>query len=29
MDKLGRREVRVSDRGLRHGVLIDRFGEAQ
>jgi exopolyphosphatase / guanosine-5'-triphosphate,3'-diphosphate pyrophosphatase len=29
MDKLGRREVRVSDRGLRHGVLIERFGEAQ
>jgi exopolyphosphatase/guanosine-5'-triphosphate,3'-diphosphate pyrophosphatase len=29
MDKLGRREVRVSDRGLRHGVLMDRFGEAQ
>jgi exopolyphosphatase / guanosine-5'-triphosphate,3'-diphosphate pyrophosphatase len=29
MDKLGSQEVRVSDRGLRHGVLIDRFGEAQ
>ena len=29
MDKLGRQEVRVSDRGLRHGVLIERFGEAQ
>jgi exopolyphosphatase/guanosine-5'-triphosphate,3'-diphosphate pyrophosphatase len=29
MDKLGQQEVRVSDRGLRHGVLIDRFGEAQ
>jgi exopolyphosphatase / guanosine-5'-triphosphate,3'-diphosphate pyrophosphatase len=29
MDRLGSRDVRVSDRGLRHGVLIDRFGEAQ
>jgi exopolyphosphatase/guanosine-5'-triphosphate,3'-diphosphate pyrophosphatase len=29
MDKLGKQELRVSDRGLRHGVLIDRFGEAQ
>ncbi len=29
MEKLGKQEVRVSDRGLRHGVLIDRFGEAQ
>jgi len=26
MDKLGARSVTVSDRGLRHGVLVDRFG---
>jgi exopolyphosphatase / guanosine-5'-triphosphate,3'-diphosphate pyrophosphatase len=26
MDKLGRDALSVSDRGLRHGVLIDRFG---
>ena len=26
MDKLGRRTVTVSDRGLRHGLLVDRFG---
>jgi exopolyphosphatase/guanosine-5'-triphosphate,3'-diphosphate pyrophosphatase len=26
MDKLGARTVTVSDRGLRHGVLVDRFG---
>jgi exopolyphosphatase/guanosine-5'-triphosphate,3'-diphosphate pyrophosphatase len=28
MDKLGQDRVSVSDRGLRHGVLIERFGEA-
>lgn len=27
MDKLGQGRVSVSDRGLRHGVLIERFGE--
>jgi exopolyphosphatase/guanosine-5'-triphosphate,3'-diphosphate pyrophosphatase len=27
MDKLGKREVTVSDRGLRHGVLAERFGD--
>ena len=26
MDKLGCDSVTVSDRGLRHGVLIERFG---
>jgi exopolyphosphatase / guanosine-5'-triphosphate,3'-diphosphate pyrophosphatase len=26
MDKLGRDALSVSDRGLRHGVLVDRFG---
>jgi len=26
MDKLGRSAVMVSDRGLRHGLLVDRFG---
>ncbi|MGC2110446.1 MAG: Ppx/GppA phosphatase family protein [Candidatus Korobacteraceae bacterium] len=26
MDKLGKDTLRVSDRGLRHGLLIDRFG---
>jgi exopolyphosphatase/pppGpp-phosphohydrolase len=26
MDKLGRRELTVSDRGLRHGLLAERFG---
>ena len=26
MDKLGKEELSVSDRGLRHGLLIDRFG---
>jgi exopolyphosphatase/guanosine-5'-triphosphate,3'-diphosphate pyrophosphatase len=26
MDKLGRETLRVSDRGLRHGLLTDRFG---
>jgi exopolyphosphatase / guanosine-5'-triphosphate,3'-diphosphate pyrophosphatase len=26
MDKLGQRTLTVSDRGLRHGLLIDRFG---
>jgi exopolyphosphatase/guanosine-5'-triphosphate,3'-diphosphate pyrophosphatase len=26
MDKLGAQELTVSDRGLRHGVLIERFG---
>jgi exopolyphosphatase/guanosine-5'-triphosphate,3'-diphosphate pyrophosphatase len=26
MDKLGKDEMSVSDRGLRHGLLIDRFG---
>jgi exopolyphosphatase/guanosine-5'-triphosphate,3'-diphosphate pyrophosphatase len=26
MDKLGKSSLSVSDRGLRHGVLIDRFG---
>jgi exopolyphosphatase/guanosine-5'-triphosphate,3'-diphosphate pyrophosphatase len=26
MDKLSQRTVRVSDRGLRHGLLVDRFG---
>jgi exopolyphosphatase/guanosine-5'-triphosphate,3'-diphosphate pyrophosphatase len=25
MDKLGRDRLSVSDRGLRHGLLIDRF----
>lgn len=27
MDKLGLDAIRVSDRGLRHGLLIERFGE--
>ena len=26
MDKLGQETFTVSDRGLRHGLLIDRFG---
>ena len=26
MEKLGQRAVTVSDRGLRHGVLAERFG---
>jgi len=26
MDKLGRDSLVVSDRGLRHGLLLDRFG---
>ena len=26
MDKLGQQRLTVSDRGLRHGLLIDRFG---
>jgi exopolyphosphatase / guanosine-5'-triphosphate,3'-diphosphate pyrophosphatase len=26
MDKLGQQTLTVSDRGLRHGLLIDRFG---
>ncbi len=26
MDKLGKSSLSVSDRGLRHGLLIDRFG---
>jgi len=26
MDKLGHDRFTVSDRGLRHGVLIERFG---
>ena len=26
MDKLGRSELTVSDRGLRHGLLAERFG---
>jgi exopolyphosphatase/guanosine-5'-triphosphate,3'-diphosphate pyrophosphatase len=26
MDKLGRDALTVSDRGLRHGVLLERFG---
>jgi exopolyphosphatase/guanosine-5'-triphosphate,3'-diphosphate pyrophosphatase len=26
LDKLGRESLTVSDRGLRHGVLIERFG---
>jgi exopolyphosphatase/guanosine-5'-triphosphate,3'-diphosphate pyrophosphatase len=26
MDKLGQPSLTVSDRGLRHGLLIDRFG---
>jgi len=26
MDKLGRDRLTVSDRGLRHGLLVDRFG---
>jgi exopolyphosphatase / guanosine-5'-triphosphate,3'-diphosphate pyrophosphatase len=26
MDKLGCEAVTVSDRGLRHGVLVERFG---
>ena len=26
MDKLGRDSLTVSDRGLRHGVLVERFG---
>jgi exopolyphosphatase/guanosine-5'-triphosphate,3'-diphosphate pyrophosphatase len=26
MDKLGKSSLTVSDRGLRHGILIDRFG---
>ena len=26
MDKVGRDSLTVSDRGLRHGVLVERFG---
>ena len=26
MDKLGQQSLTVSDRGLRHGLLVDRFG---
>jgi exopolyphosphatase/pppGpp-phosphohydrolase len=26
MEKLGQETLTVSDRGLRHGLLIDRFG---
>ena len=26
MDKLGQQTLTVSDRGLRHGLLVDRFG---
>jgi exopolyphosphatase / guanosine-5'-triphosphate,3'-diphosphate pyrophosphatase len=26
MDKLGQQTLTVSDRGLRHGLLLDRFG---
>jgi exopolyphosphatase/guanosine-5'-triphosphate,3'-diphosphate pyrophosphatase len=26
MDKLGKNQLTVSDRGLRHGVLAERFG---
>ena len=26
MDKLGRESMTVSDRGLRHGLLVERFG---
>jgi exopolyphosphatase/guanosine-5'-triphosphate,3'-diphosphate pyrophosphatase len=26
MDKLGQEHLKVSDRGLRHGLLVDRFG---
>jgi exopolyphosphatase/guanosine-5'-triphosphate,3'-diphosphate pyrophosphatase len=26
MDKLGRESLTVSDRGLRHGLLLERFG---
>ena len=29
MEKLGRDTLTVSDRGLRHGVLVDRFGRAR
>jgi len=29
MEKLGKDKISVSDRGLRHGLLIDRFGGAQ
>jgi hypothetical protein len=28
MQKLGGASLVVSDRGLRHGVLLERFGEA-
>ena len=27
MDKLGQSSLTVSDRGLRHGVLVERFGD--
>ncbi len=27
MDKLGKQQLTVSDRGLRHGVLAERFGD--
>jgi exopolyphosphatase/guanosine-5'-triphosphate,3'-diphosphate pyrophosphatase len=27
MDKLGQDPVQVSDRGLRHGLLVERFGD--
>ena len=29
MDKLGKQSLTVSDRGLRHGVLVERFGGSQ
>ena len=29
LDLLGRDALTVSDRGLRHGVLIDRFGDGE
>jgi exopolyphosphatase/guanosine-5'-triphosphate,3'-diphosphate pyrophosphatase len=28
MEKLGQTSLTVSDRGLRHGVLVERFGQA-
>jgi exopolyphosphatase/pppGpp-phosphohydrolase len=27
MEKLGQQTLTVSDRGLRHGLLLDRFGD--
>jgi exopolyphosphatase/guanosine-5'-triphosphate,3'-diphosphate pyrophosphatase len=29
MDKLGRSQLTVSDRGLRHGLLVERFGTGE